>query len=121
MSTFAQTWRKVIRRGGAAPAAEAAAVDGQIAAAPVPADLPLGPAVEIAPNDPLIAYLQSAGGVVEVDRLELESPAVDALREARVSLVVPLVSGGELIGTLNLGPRLSDPQYSTDAKRLPDS
>ena len=34
---------------------------------------------------------------------------------------MPLVSGGELIGTLNLGPRLSDQQYSTDDKRLLDS
>ena len=79
------------------------------------------PAVDIAPNDPLIAYLQSAGGVIELDRLELDSPAVDALRAAGVALVVPLVSGGELIGTLNLGPRLSDQQYSSDDKRLLDS
>jgi serine phosphatase RsbU (regulator of sigma subunit)/anti-sigma regulatory factor (Ser/Thr protein kinase) len=118
MSTFAHAMRRVIRRGGEAPAGQAAAVDGQ---APVPPSLPVGPAVEIAPNDPLLTYLQTAGGVVEVDRLELQSPAVDALREAGVSLVVPLVSGGELIGTLNLGPRLSDQQYSTDDKRLLDS
>ena len=40
---------------------------------------------------PLVAFLQSSGGPVEVDRLDLESPAVDALREAGVALVVPLV------------------------------
>src|SRR4051812_23601430 len=118
MSTFAHAMRRVIRRGGAAPAGRAAVVGGEAA---VPASLPVGPAVEIAPNDPLLAYLQTAGGVVELDRLELQSPAVDALRAAGVSLVVPLVSGGELIGTLNLGPRLSDQQYSTDDKRLLDS
>ena len=33
-------------------------------------------------------------------------------------LVVPLVSQGELIGTLNLGPRLSEQEYSTDDRRL---
>ena len=33
---------------------------------------------------------------------------------------MPLISGGELVGTLNLGPRLSDQQYSTDDKRLLD-
>ena len=59
--------------------------------------------------------------MIELDRLELDSPAVDALRAAGVALVVPLVSGGELIGTLNLGPRLSDQQYSSDDKRLLDS
>src|SRR6478609_3709529 len=119
MSTIAHAWRRVIRRGSAVSAGEAAPLDGQAPA--VLPSLPVGPAVEIAPNDPLLAYLQTAGGVVEVDRLELQSPAVDALREAGVSLVVPLVSGGELIGTLNLGPRLSDQQYSTDDKRLLDS
>ena len=78
------------------------------------------PTVEIAPNDPLVAFLQSSGGAVEVEKLELDSPGVTALREAGVALVVPLISGGELVGTLNLGPRLSDQQYSTDDKRLLD-
>jgi serine phosphatase RsbU (regulator of sigma subunit)/anti-sigma regulatory factor (Ser/Thr protein kinase) len=75
-------------------------------------------AVDIPEHDPLLAYLQSAPGPVDVARLELESPAVEALREAGVALVVPLVSQGELIGTLNLGPRLSEQEYSTDDKRL---
>ena len=69
-------------------------------------------------SDPLLAYLQSAPGPVDVARLELDSPAVAALREAGVALVVPLVSQGELIGTLNLGPRLSEQDYSTDDRRL---
>ena len=75
-------------------------------------------AVEIAETDPLLAYLQTAPGPVEVAKLELDSPAVTALREAGVVLVVPLVSQGELIGTLNLGPRLSEQDYSTDDRRL---
>lgn len=75
-------------------------------------------AVEVPESDPLLAYLQSAAGPVEVARLELDSPAVRALREAGVALVVPLVSQGDLIGTLNLGPRLSEQDYSTDDRRL---
>ena len=75
-------------------------------------------AVDIPDHDPLLAYLQSAPGPVDVARLELRSPAVDALRAAGVALVVPLVSQGELIGTLNLGPRLSEQDYSTDDRRL---
>ena len=55
---------------------------------------------------------------MEIARLELDSPAVAALREAGVALVVPLVTQGELIGTLNLGPRLSEQDYSTDDRRL---
>jgi len=75
-------------------------------------------AVDIPESDPLLAYFQSASGPVELARLELGSPAVDALRQAGVALVVPLVSQGELIGTLNLGPRLSEQDYSTDDRRL---
>ena len=75
-------------------------------------------AVDIPETDPLFAYLQSAPGPVDVGRLELDSPAVRALRDADVALVVPLVTQGELIGTLNLGPRLSEQDYSTDDRRL---
>jgi serine phosphatase RsbU (regulator of sigma subunit)/anti-sigma regulatory factor (Ser/Thr protein kinase) len=115
MATIAQTWRKVRRKE-----APAAAVETGAGAVPETPAIET-PALEIAPNDPLLAYLQSAGGAVEVDRLELDSPAVTALRDAGVALVVPLVSQGELIGTLNLGPRLSDQQYSTDDKKLLDN
>src|SRR5919109_62114 len=66
------------------------------------------PPVEIAPNDPLVAYFQSAGGPVDLDSLELESPALDQLRATGSRMVVPLVSQGELIGLLNLGPRRSE-------------
>lgn len=75
-------------------------------------------AIAIAESDPLLAYLQTAPGPVEVAKLELDSPALRAMREAGVALVVPLVSQGELIGTLNLGPRLSEQEYSTDDRRL---
>src|SRR5262245_34068424 len=67
-------------------------------------------AVDIPETDPLFAYLQSAPGPVDVARREL--------RESDVALVVPLVTQGELIGTLNLGPRLSEQDYSTDDRRL---
>ncbi|MEO5634926.1 SpoIIE family protein phosphatase [Gaiella sp.] len=114
MTAIAQTWRKVTRKGQSTEAF-AAPVEATVETTTIET-----PAVEIAPNDPLVAFLQSAGEAVEVDKLELESPGVTALREAGVALVVPLISGGELVGTLNLGPRLSDQQYSTDDKRLLD-
>ena len=75
-------------------------------------------AVDIAPNDPIVAYLQSSPGVVDVDKLNLDSPAVTAMREAGVKIAMPLVSQGELVGMLNLGPRLSEQEYSTDDLRL---
>jgi serine phosphatase RsbU (regulator of sigma subunit)/anti-sigma regulatory factor (Ser/Thr protein kinase) len=79
------------------------------------------PPVEIAPNDPIIGYFQNAAGAVDVESLELESPALEALRAAGVKLVVPLVSQGELIGVLNLGPRLSEQDYSGDDRKLLDN
>src|SRR3954469_20952196 len=85
---------------------------------------PLAPEVapvEIAPNDPLLAYLHAAGGVVDLDALELDSPGLRELKAARIKLAAPLVSQGELIGVLNLGPRLSEQDYSTDDRRLLDS
>ncbi len=93
-----------------------------VAAAPLPVaaastELP-GVAVDIPETDPLFAFLQSAPGPVDLLRLELASPALDELRAAGVALIVPLVTQGELIGTLNLGPRLSEQDYSSDDRRL---
>src|SRR5919106_1794058 len=77
--------------------------------------------VEIAPNDPLLAYFQAAGEAVDIEELELDSPALRELKEAGVKLAVPLVSQGELIGVLNLGPRLSEQEYSSDDRKLLDN
>jgi len=73
---------------------------------------------DIAPNDPILAFFQSASGAVDVTTLELESAALDEMRAAGIVLVVPLVTSGELIGLLNLGPRLSERGYSSDDKQL---
>ncbi len=75
----------------------------------------------IAPNDPLVAYFLSSPGAVEVNRLHLDSPAVRQMQAAGVTLVIPLVSQGELVGILNLGPRLSQQDYSADDRRLLDN
>ena len=72
----------------------------------------------IAPDDPLLGYLQMSGTVADVTTLRLESPALAKLREAGVKLVVPLVSQGELLGLISLGPRRSDQEYSSDDRRL---
>src|SRR5215216_4432963 len=107
--------RKLKRRGGATPAA-----DGSIQAAPAAIAAPEQAPVEIGPNDPLLAYFQSASEAVDIDALELDSPALRELKAAGVKLAVPLVSQGELIGVLNLGPRLSEQDYSSDDRKLLD-
>lgn len=85
---------------------------------PAAPSVPIGEGVEIPEHDPLHAYLLQAGGPVDLERLDLASASVDALKAAGSVLIVPLISQGELLGTLNLGPRLSDQPYSSDDRRL---
>jgi serine phosphatase RsbU (regulator of sigma subunit)/anti-sigma regulatory factor (Ser/Thr protein kinase) len=119
--TFIESIRRTLARGTryAAPRETAPAVAATLSAS-APADVPAaaGPAIEIAPTDPLFAYLQAASGIVDAERLELDSPALGELRAEGVRVIVPLVTQGELIGALYLGPRLSDQDYSTDDRRL---
>jgi serine phosphatase RsbU (regulator of sigma subunit)/anti-sigma regulatory factor (Ser/Thr protein kinase) len=82
--------------------------------------LPDAPVVDIAEDDPFLAYVTAAKGAIDLNALTLASPGVDALRAAGYTLVVPLVSQGELIGMLNLGPRLSEQVYSSEDRKLLD-
>lgn len=74
--------------------------------------------VEIASGDPLYTYCLSAPGVIDLDLLKLHSPALVALREAGIRLLMPLVNQGELVGMIQLGGRLSDQEYTSDDLRL---
>ncbi|MDQ3658123.1 MAG: SpoIIE family protein phosphatase [Actinomycetota bacterium] len=106
-------FRNMFRRDGGKPGAPEAAVEVAEERA-----MPEAPQIEIAPDDPILAYLASVSGVVEVEKLNLDSPALRAMKAADVKVVVPLVSQGELIGLLNLGPRLSQQEYSADDRKL---
>ena len=117
MSSVAHSLRRIVSRGRTHPAVAASVGEQPAPQAPAPSAVP----VDIAPNDPIIPFFQSAAGAVDIEALELESPALEALRAAGVKLVVPLVTQGELIGLLNLGPRLSDQEYSGDDRRLLES
>jgi serine phosphatase RsbU (regulator of sigma subunit)/anti-sigma regulatory factor (Ser/Thr protein kinase) len=112
MTTFLRNlWQNLAGTGPQRPDMVAATVVDRPRRAP-------GPAIEIAPDDPIIAYFQSAPGAVEIDKLVLDSPALRALKAAGVKLAVALVSQGDLIGLLNLGPRLSEQDYSADDRTL---
>ena len=122
MSTFAHAMRRVIRRGADSPAVEAAAADGRARRSCRRRSLSNGaggrdraqrPAARLPPD----ARRRDRGRPARARVAGRRRPP----RRRASSLIVPLVSGGELIGTLNLGPRLSDQQYSTDDKRLLDS
>src|ERR687897_1749362 len=112
MTALTRSVRRKLKRSGRATGAsiEATPVAATGAAERAP--------VEIGPNDPLLAYFQSASEAVDIDALELDSPALRELKAAGVKLAVPLVSQGELIGVLNLGPRLSEQDFSSDDSKL---
>ncbi len=113
MTAFTRPIRRLLGR----PTPDETPAEESAPAASVAADQP-GVAIDIPESDPLFAFLQSAPGPVDLARLELSSPTLEQLRGAGVALVVPLVTQGELIGTLNLGPRLSEQDYSSDDRRL---
>jgi serine phosphatase RsbU (regulator of sigma subunit)/anti-sigma regulatory factor (Ser/Thr protein kinase) len=69
---------------------------------------------DIAPDDPLVKHLQRIAGPAQVDSLPPESPAVQTLKNAGIKMIVPLLSQGELVGLLNLGPHREDQEYSSD-------
>lgn len=109
MTTF---WQKIFTRtknneqSEAAPAASAPEIKANVAE------------LDIAPDDPLAAYLVHTASAVEIEKLNMNSPALDRLRSEGVKVAVPLVSQGELIGLINLGPRRSEQEYSSDDRRL---
>ncbi|MDL9980864.1 ATP-binding SpoIIE family protein phosphatase [Microbacterium sp. ASV49] len=76
--------------------------------------------VHIDEGDPLIDFLQSAPGTSEIAALPQFSPAVQRMRDQGVRLVVPMVSGGELVGLIALGARRSERSYSRADRRLLD-
>src|SRR5918996_2053689 len=98
MTAFTKALRRVRPGGRKAAKASPEQVEavGQVAESPP---------IEIAPDDPIIGHFQSASGAVDVDSLELDSPAVTELKNAG----------------LNLGPRLSERDYSGDDRKLLDN
>jgi serine phosphatase RsbU (regulator of sigma subunit) len=98
-----------LRRRGASPD------QSPTTAAPV---VVAGPDVELAANDPLVAYLLSHAQAIDITGLQLDSPGLAALREAGAVLAIPLISSGSLVGLLSLGPRRSERGYTSEDKRL---
>jgi serine phosphatase RsbU (regulator of sigma subunit) len=72
----------------------------------------------VAGNDPIIVYALSHPGAMEVDRLQLDSPVLQHLKTDAVEIALPLVSQGELIGLLTLGPRLKRQEYAREDRAL---
>ena len=115
MTTLRGFWRNKTK-AKPATAVASALNPATTAVTPLPTLTPID--LDIAPHDPLLAYIQQNPVVFDITQIKLNSPAVTAMRQAGIKLVVPLVSQGELIGLINLGQRLSDQEYSSDDHRL---
>lgn len=74
--------------------------------------------IDIELGDPLYDECVHAHGALQLDNLKLQSPTLARMREAGIKLLIPLVHQNELIGTLQLGARMSDQDYSSDDRRL---
>src|SRR5205807_7668256 len=72
----------------------------------------------VAGDDPLLAYALGHPGVLEVVRLQLDSPVLQHLKGNQVEIALPLVSQGELIGLLTLGSRLNGKEYAREDRIL---
>jgi len=73
---------------------------------------------EIELDSVAINLLRQAPDPIDLDGEALGSESFESFRDVYVKLVVPLLSQGELVGMLNLGPRLSDTDYSSQDYRL---
>ena len=62
--------------------------------------------------------LRDARGPFDLRDRELDSETLEKFRNVRVTLTVALVNQGEFVGMLNLGPRLSETDYSTEDLRF---
>lgn len=111
MATLRNYWQRLIGQDKAQEASTEQTVTTQSAEAAM-LDL------DLAPNDPLAMYFQNEPGVVDLDKLLIDSPGLRELRSSGAKLVVPLVSQGELIGLISLGTRLSEQEYSADDRKL---
>ena len=74
--------------------------------------------ISIANSDPFMLYALSHTGAVEVERLQINSPIVQSLQANAVEMTLLLVSQGELIGLLALGPRLNGEEYTREDRAL---
>jgi serine phosphatase RsbU (regulator of sigma subunit)/anti-sigma regulatory factor (Ser/Thr protein kinase) len=112
MASLIQQMQRAFRRGEQAAPAPPVATPR---AAPDPDAVR---ELDLAPNDPLYAYLLGSPAVLDLATLRLESPLITRLRAEGTRLIVPLLSQGELVGMLTLGPRRSEQDYASDDKAL---
>lgn len=73
--------------------------------------------IDVDPADPAVSFLTDADEAVSVS-IEFDSPLFENVRAGGARLLIPLVTHGELVGALAVGPRLSGQDYSSDDRRF---
>jgi serine phosphatase RsbU (regulator of sigma subunit) len=68
--------------------------------------------------DPIVGHFGRVAAAIDLESLEMESRGLEWLRTSNGKLAVPLISQGELLGWISLGPRLSEQDYSADDRSL---
>src|SRR6266566_44828 len=77
--------------------------------------------IMVADDDPLILYVLSHPGTLEIDRLQLDSPVLQDMKLRAADMLVPLASQGELLGLLILGPHLKGEAYTREERTMLDT
>ena len=70
--------------------------------------------IKVADDDPFIAHVLSHSSMLEIDRLQLDSPVLQQMKRSRAEIILPLASQGELLGLLILGLHLKGEAYSRE-------
>lgn len=70
--------------------------------------------LSVSVTDPFRAAVLRPSSVVEIARDTPDSPAAHALRAEGVQIALPLISQGELVGLLAIGPERDAPAYTMD-------
>ena len=69
-------------------------------------------------TDPICPLFIRTREAVELDHLDLNSPGIEILRERDIAMAMPLVSQGELVGLITLGPSAGERSYTIEDRRL---
>lgn len=76
------------------------------------------PDILLSKDDALCDFLLQSGESIRLERIPMETPTVQQLRDAGTELVVPVINQGTLLGMLALGRRRSGQAYSSDDRAL---
>jgi serine phosphatase RsbU (regulator of sigma subunit) len=70
--------------------------------------------INVADDNPLMAYVLNHSGTLEIDRMQLDSPLLQELKLHGAEIILPLASQGELLGLLILGLHQKGEAYTRE-------